>query len=85
MCIGTDVITALQDKHYVADLALQTCEFGWCQVNCIHCGYAVALIAKLRKHPRDYIPDFIMLDTYRRMYASNIRPQLSLPFGLDQV
>jgi len=29
------VITTLQDKHYVVDLVLQTCECGHYQVNCI--------------------------------------------------
>jgi hypothetical protein len=68
------VITTLQDKRYVVDLALQTCECGRYQVNCIPCGHAVALIVKLRKPPRDYIPDFFKLDTYRKTYARNIRP-----------
>jgi zinc finger SWIM domain-containing protein 3 len=66
-------ILSYSNSRYVVDLAERTCTCGWFQVNGIPCGHAVALIYRLHGQPRDFIPTFFSLVTYRDTYSDNVK------------
>jgi len=62
-------VLSYSKSRYFVNLAEHTCSCGRFQINDIPCGHAVALIYKLRGHPRDFIPRFFSLETYRDTYC----------------
>jgi hypothetical protein len=67
-------VLSYSKSRFFVNLAEHTCSYGRFQFNDIPCGHAVALIYKLRGHPRDFIPRFFSLETYRDTYRENMRP-----------
>jgi hypothetical protein len=67
-------VTTFNGTRHTIALAESTCTCGRFQINKIPCGHAVALIHKLRKDPRDYIPGFFLLKTFRDTYRANLNP-----------
>jgi hypothetical protein len=67
-------VVSFSGERYTVNLDKHTCTCGRFQVNEIPCGHAVALINKLRLSPRDFIPEFFSLQTYRDTYSTNLLP-----------
>ena len=62
-------------KVFLTNLARRWCSCGHFQENGIPCGHAFSIIRQVQnRSPRDYIPQFFSLTTWRATYSTNLRP-----------
>ena len=62
-------VVSFSGASYIVDLENASCTCGHFQVNNIPCGHAIALINKLNLQPRDVIPKYFLLTTYKESYT----------------
>jgi hypothetical protein len=65
-------VVSFSGASYTVDLENASCTCGRFQVNNIPCGHAIALINKLNLQPRDFIPKYFLLTTYKQTYTENL-------------
>jgi hypothetical protein len=62
------------DREYVVDLAMRTCDCGHFQENGIPCGHAFSSIYVLNQSPRDSVPDVFTVQIWKNTYLTNLEP-----------
>lgn len=62
------------DRKYVVDLELSTCDCGHFQENVIPCEHAYSCLHELRKSTGDYVPEWFSIATWTNTYLSNLHP-----------